>query len=99
MEHLDKTELEKIIQQFDVPPLIFLETKKVGPDEYMYFMSDAEDNHFVVWVRDNMSELEYETNYLDLHHKVKVVKWFGLKEDKEIDTIYSHGYIYAVGLI
>ena len=101
----DQTGLDAIINNFDAPKLFLDRTIKAGPDEILYLMHDNENHKFAVWSRDYMSELEYEAIGLEKNEKIKVVKWFALKNSDDYETIdegskyYCDGDWYAIGLI
>lgn len=100
-----QSELNSILNQFEIPQLRLDRTIEAGPDERLYLLHDEQGHHFGVWARDYMSELYIEAQNLSMNQNLEVTKWFKLKYTKpgEGDSddymIYSDGAWYAVFLI
>lgn len=98
IEFKSESELQKILQEFDVPKLSFVGRKDAGPDEELYFFKDKNGNDYGIWSRDYMSELEYETTGLKTDFGIKVKKWIPLKNPTEFSQYVAEylGDKYAV---
>jgi hypothetical protein len=103
------SEIRKILKEYDISGLIFDSHKEAGPDEEIYFYHDENGHKFILWSRDFMGKLFYETQGLQKKFGINVVKWFELKDGGSYDPKYpdeddkkiydSKGMRYALGLV
>ncbi|MBR5621419.1 hypothetical protein IKW75_02990 [Candidatus Saccharibacteria bacterium] len=80
IEFRSEPEIQKILQEFNTPKLLFVTRKDAGPDEELYFFKDESGNKYGVWARDHMSELIYEATGLKNDFGIEVKNWIKLKK-------------------
>ena len=101
----NQSELDSILNQFEVPKLKLDRAIEAGPDERLYFLHDEQGHHFGIWARDYMSEPYAEAQNLSMNQNLEVAKWFKIKHaesgkgDGNDYMTYSDGMWYGVFLL